>query len=148
VVAEPRRFLRWHHSAKPKAVHPFFSAGVRRKATVTVVPISPPLEARRRLPFIVARRRVSVGKDCLVLLFALVLSLSIVVPSFVVTGCLPLLFLVVAAIGEFVVASTLSRSCPLSPEHRRSVLVAILSHPPVKMLSLTSIPSQAIAKSI
>jgi hypothetical protein len=113
MVTEPRRFLRWHRSAKPKAVHPFFSAGVRRKAAVTVVPISPPLEARRRLPFIVDRRRVTVGKDCLVLLFALVLSLSTVVSSFVVAGHLPLPFFVAVAIGEFVVASSLSRSCPL-----------------------------------
>jgi hypothetical protein len=148
VVAEPRRFLRWHRSTKPKVEHPFSSTSVRRKAAVTVVPISPPLKARRRPPFIVARRHITVGKDRLVLLFALVLSLSTVVTSFVVAGCLPLPFLVVVAIGEFVVAFSLSRSCPLSLEHRHSVLVAILSLLPVTMLSLASASSQAIAKSI
>ena len=69
-------------------------------------------------------------------------------PLNLVAGHLPSSSVVMPALGEFVMASSLSRSCPLSPEHRRSVLVAIQSHLPVMMLSLISVLSQAIAKSI
>nr|BAD12854.1 hypothetical protein [Oryza sativa Japonica Group] len=77
VVAEPRRFLRGHRSAKPKAVHPF-SAGIRRKVAATILPISSPAAV------FIARHRVSAGKDRADLLFALVSSVSTVVPLFAV----------------------------------------------------------------